>query len=96
MSGTLFGSMANYSCDSGYRVIGISTRMCGADGTWSGEEPSCQLEALEAIIGSAVAIFSVIILLVVLAVIVCCIFYRKKRLDSPENSLEALLLSLVR
>ena len=40
VSGTLFGSMANYSCDTGYRVIGISTRMCGTDGTWSGEEPT--------------------------------------------------------
>lgn len=30
-----------YSCDVGYELFGNATRICKADGTWSGKEPVC-------------------------------------------------------
>lgn len=36
------GSMAVYTCDTGYSLSGSSTRNCADDGTgWSGVAPSC-------------------------------------------------------
>jgi cysteine-rich repeat protein len=40
-SGTLLGASATYACNSGYNVVGATTRTCGSDGTWSGVAPSC-------------------------------------------------------
>ena len=31
-----------YSCDEGYILIGISTRLCLIGGSWSGSEPTCE------------------------------------------------------
>ena len=39
---TTFGSVANYSCDNGYELVGPSTRMCQANGSWSDTAPSCK------------------------------------------------------
>ena len=40
---TTEGSVATYSCDSGYTLTGDDTeRTCQADGTWSGSEPTCE------------------------------------------------------
>ena len=36
------GSQANYSCNEGYTLVGMSTRFCQNDGTWSGQPPLCQ------------------------------------------------------
>ena len=41
VDGSTFGSQANYNCSEGYLLNGNSTRMCLADGQWSGSEPSC-------------------------------------------------------
>ena len=41
-AGTAFGQTATYSCDTGYNLVGDSTRMCQANGIWSGSEPTCQ------------------------------------------------------
>jgi len=38
---TTFGATATYSCSSDYFAIGATTRTCQADGTWSGDVPSC-------------------------------------------------------
>ena len=35
------GSIATYMCDDGYVLTGNSTRTCQADGTWSGDSPTC-------------------------------------------------------
>jgi hypothetical protein len=37
------GSTATYTCNDNYQLKGASTRMCQPDGTWSGEEPSCDV-----------------------------------------------------
>ena len=41
-AGTIFEQTATYSCDTGYNLVGNSTRTCQATGNWSGSEPTCQ------------------------------------------------------
>ena len=36
-----FESIAIYTCDTGYVLDGADTRICQANGMWSGTEPSC-------------------------------------------------------
>lgn len=40
---TTFESIAVYTCNSGFNIIGQATRTCQADGIWSGSEPMCAL-----------------------------------------------------
>ena len=39
---TMFGSVANYSCDNGHEIVGPSTRICQANGSWSDTDPLCK------------------------------------------------------
>ena len=32
---------ANYSCNAGFILNGVSTRTCGPGGVWTGEDPMC-------------------------------------------------------
>ena len=41
-AGTTFRQTANYSCSTGYRLVGDSTQTCQATGNWSGSAPACQ------------------------------------------------------
>ena len=41
VSGTAEGDTAEYSCTEGYELNETGTRICGSNGTWSGEEPVC-------------------------------------------------------
>ena len=41
-AGTGLGQIATYSCDTGYNLVGDSTRTCQARGNWSGNAPTCQ------------------------------------------------------
>ena len=41
-TGTTFGQTATYSCNTGYNLVGDSTRTCQATGEWSGSEPTCE------------------------------------------------------
>ena len=41
-SGTSLGQTATYSCNTGYSLVGDSTRTCQAEGDWSGSVPTCQ------------------------------------------------------
>ena len=41
-AGTPFGQTATYSCNTGYNLVGNSTRTCQASGNWSGSAPTCQ------------------------------------------------------
>ena len=31
----------NYTCNSGFNIIGETTRNCQSDGSWSGTDPTC-------------------------------------------------------
>lgn len=42
MSGRTFGSRASYTCNHGYHVVGLQSRICQAYGHWSGAEPACK------------------------------------------------------
>ena len=39
---TTFGQNATYSCNTGYNLMGDSTRTCQATENWSGSTPTCQ------------------------------------------------------
>ena len=41
-AGTTYGKRATYSCNTGYNLVGSSTRTCQATGVWSGNAPRCQ------------------------------------------------------
>ena len=41
-AGTTFVQTATYSCNTGYNLVGDSTRTCQAAGNWSGSAPACQ------------------------------------------------------
>ena len=41
-AGISLGHTATYSCNTGYNLVGDSTRTCQATGNWSGSEPTCQ------------------------------------------------------
>ena len=46
-AGMTLGQTATYSCNTGYNLVGNSTRTCQATGVWSGSEPTCQGMLLE-------------------------------------------------
>ena len=41
-AGTSLGQTAQYSCNTGYSLVGDGTRTCQATGSWSGSAPTCQ------------------------------------------------------
>ena len=42
LSETTYGSMATFSCNQGYDLIGSEVRVCQADGSWDGEITVCE------------------------------------------------------
>lgn len=50
LSGTTQGSTAQYYCVAGYAFKGVDTRMCGNDGKWTNDEPTCEGESVIAMI----------------------------------------------
>ena len=41
LTGTIFGSTATYSCNTGFILVGEQTRTCQANGKWSGRAATC-------------------------------------------------------
>jgi len=44
VSDVAVGSTAEYSCDGGFRLLGLKQRNCLQNGTWTGTEPTCMRE----------------------------------------------------
>ena len=44
LTASTFGGEAIYHCDAGYNLIGNMSRMCAANGEWTGSAPTCQSE----------------------------------------------------
>ena len=42
LTGTTRGSLAKYRCDHGYKLEGLSTRVCEENGKWSSKAPVCK------------------------------------------------------
>ena len=53
-AGTTFRKTANYSCNTGYNLVGDSNRTCRATRMWSGSAPTCQGMLLASFPGSCV------------------------------------------
>lgn len=47
ISSTYRSSVATYSCDEGYFVVGVVSRLCQEDGMWSDQEPICTRKDIE-------------------------------------------------
>ena len=47
---TVYRSVATYSCQYGYKLVGVSVRICRENGQWSGEKPVCESELFELLI----------------------------------------------
>ena len=45
-SGTTLGSVATFSCNIGYDIIGETMRECGTDGVWTNSVPTCMSESI--------------------------------------------------
>ena len=43
--GFIVGSVASYTCNVNYQLEGRSVRICGSDGQWTGETPTCERKA---------------------------------------------------
>lgn len=43
---TIVNSTANYSCETGYEIVGNPTSSCQENGMWRGPEPTCIGECL--------------------------------------------------
>ena len=41
---TTYTSTADYTCNTGYNLVGVNERICTAAGTWTDGEPTCQSE----------------------------------------------------
>ena len=41
-TGITEGEQVTYTCSTGYKLSGASSRTCGANGQWSGSQPSCE------------------------------------------------------
>ena len=41
-NGTVFQSVATYTCDNGYNLDGFQNRTCESNAMWSGDEPECK------------------------------------------------------
>ena len=46
VSGDTNNTIAVYSCNEGFELVGESTRVCMSDLTWSGNSPICRCEIL--------------------------------------------------
>ena len=46
---TTLDSIATYTCNSGYALLGNATRMCRNDGVWDCQPPVCQRKRLNSI-----------------------------------------------
>ena len=44
VSTTAYNSVANYTCNSSYALMGDAMRTCLETGSWSGDEPTCSSE----------------------------------------------------
>ena len=45
LSMILYKDICSFTCDTGYVLIGSSTRTCQIDGNWSGSQVNCTLPA---------------------------------------------------
>lgn len=59
-SETVFQSVANYSCDNGYNLVGVPSRTCESNAVWSGAEPECkgiQLQSFDSFLQQLASLF---------------------------------------
>ena len=58
LTGNRVGDKANYRCDFGFRLVGLSRRKCLATGKWSGQAPKCVRKSWKLGIQRTITIFT--------------------------------------
>ena len=53
-NGTYVTSVASFTCDDGYMLVGDAQRVCQPDGTWSNMVPECSCKLLFILIGCSI------------------------------------------
>ncbi|XP_054729921.1 sushi, von Willebrand factor type A, EGF and pentraxin domain-containing protein 1 [Anastrepha obliqua] len=85
---TLYGGSAEYHCIPSYNRIGQYLRKCTEDGTWSGDEPRCEVAATEAqessSLGTGIAIGATVI--IVLLFVIGLIFLHRNKARPVKNT----------
>ena len=41
-----YQSTVSYTCNEGYLPMGVTTRTCESNGSWSGQQPTCEREQI--------------------------------------------------
>ncbi|XP_075158690.1 CUB and Sushi multiple domains furrowed [Haematobia irritans] len=85
---TIYGGSAEYHCVPGFNRIGQYLRKCTEDGTWSGDEPRCELAAQEAQessgLGTGIAIGATVI--IALLFLIGLIFIHRNKARPVKNT----------
>lgn len=85
---TIYGGSAEYHCIPGFNRIGQYLRKCTEDGTWSGDEPRCELTATEAQessgLGTGIAIGATVI--IALLFLIGLIFIHRNKARPVKNT----------
>ena len=79
LDGTSLGSIAMYSCNTGFKLDGPETLTCANDGTWSGQPPTCS-ESKQC----HEYLYSLIDIFYILCIVNC------PNLDNPDNGFVTL------
>ncbi|XP_022093385.1 uncharacterized protein LOC110980746 [Acanthaster planci] len=69
------GQTITYNCTFGYQVIGPTTRRCTENGTWTGTDNVCRIDA----VSLAIACFVGLSAIVIFIFLTCCLCTRNRR-----------------
>lgn len=85
---TVYGGSAEYHCVPSFIRIGQYLRKCMEDGTWSGDEPRCEVAATEAEetsnLGTNIAVAAIVI--VIMLIVIGLVFLHRNKARPVKNT----------